>query len=110
VDDYTDAWFIGFDPHITVGVWVGYDEKKPIGYGETGGVTALPIWMDVMRDHIKRRGNPEKPPDFEPPGNIIFVAVDRATGDTIGDPTTAINEAFISGTQPEKPPPLPSPR
>ena len=30
-DDYTDAWFIGFDPDITIGVWVGYDQKKPIG-------------------------------------------------------------------------------
>jgi penicillin-binding protein 1A len=104
VDDYTDAWFIGFDPNITVGVWVGYDEKKPIGYGETGGVTALPIWMDFMREYIARRGDREKPPAFEPPGNIIFVAVDRNTGEIAGDPTTTINEAFISGTQPEKPP------
>ena len=104
VDDYTDAWFIGFDPLITVGVWVGYDEKKPIGYGETGGVTALPIWMDFMREYIALRGDRENPPRFEPPGNIIFVPVDSATGTTVDDPTTAINEAFISGTQPEKPP------
>jgi penicillin-binding protein 1A len=104
VDDYTDAWFIGFDPHITVGVWVGYDEKKPIGYGETGGVTALPIWMDFMREYINLRGDRKNPPQFEPPGNIIFVAVDSATGDTAADAAGAINEAFISGTQPEKPP------
>ena len=32
MDEYTDAWFIGFDPNITVGVWVGYDEKKPLGH------------------------------------------------------------------------------
>ena len=49
VDDYTDAWFVGFDPNITVGVWVGYDEKKPIGNGETGAVTALPMWIDFMK-------------------------------------------------------------
>ncbi len=100
VDDYTDAWFVGFDPNITVGVWVGYDEKKPIGYGETGGVTALPIWMDVMREYIALRGNREQPPDFEAPGNIIFAAIDRTTGETAGDPTMAIKEAFILGTQP----------
>jgi penicillin-binding protein 1A len=105
VDDYTDAWFVGFDPTITVGVWVGYDEKKPIGSGETGGVTALPIWIDFMREYIAERGNRDEPPDFEPPGNIIFVPVDRATGETTGDAASAINEAFISGTQPEKPPP-----
>src|SRR4029079_14923448 len=42
VDDFTDAWFIGFDPNITVGVWVGYDEKKTIGNSATGAVIALP--------------------------------------------------------------------
>ena len=36
MDDYTDAWFIGFDPDITIGVWVGLDEKKSLGRGETG--------------------------------------------------------------------------
>ena len=49
MDEYTDAWFIGFDPNITVGVWVGYDEKKPLGNGETGAAAALPIWMDFMK-------------------------------------------------------------
>ncbi|MBA3269476.1 MAG: PBP1A family penicillin-binding protein [Acidobacteria bacterium] len=105
VDDYTDAWFIGFDPNITVGVWVGYDEKKPIGSGETGGVTALPIWIDFIAEYIRLRGDREHPPDFEPPGNIIFVAVDYATGESPADPAAAISEAFISGTQPDKPPP-----
>jgi penicillin-binding protein 1A len=104
VDDYTDAWFVGFDPNITVGVWVGYDEKKPIGYGETGGVTALPIWIDFMREYINLRGDRENPPEFSPPGNIVFVAVDGATGSASADPAAAIREAFISGTQPEKPP------
>jgi penicillin-binding protein 1A len=105
VDDYTDAWFIGFDPNITVGVWIGYDEKKPIGYGETGGVTALPIWMDFMKSYIDLRGDRAKPPTFEPPGNIIFLPVDHGTGEAVGDPAASINEAFISGTQPTKPPP-----
>jgi penicillin-binding protein 1A len=104
VDDYTDAWFIGFDPQISVGVWVGYDEKKPIGYGETGGVTALPIWMDFMAKYIDLRGNRETPPAFEAPGNIIFLPVDYSTGEAATDPAGAITEAFISGTQPTKQP------
>jgi penicillin-binding protein 1A len=104
VDDYTDAWFIGFDPNISVGVWVGYDEKKPMGNGETGTTTALPIWMDFMREYIAMRGNREAPPRFEPPGNIVFAAVDRATGEPLADPAGAFNEAFIAGTQPERPP------
>jgi membrane carboxypeptidase/penicillin-binding protein len=68
-------------------------------------VTALPIWIDFMREYIKLRGDREKPPEFAPPGNIVFVAVDGATGTTTPDTGGAINEAFISGTQPEKPPP-----
>jgi len=79
MDDYTDAWFIGFDPDITVGVWVGYDEKKPLGRGETGAQAALPIWVDFMKAYIeKRRGTGI--PEFSPPGNIVFRAVDRSTG------------------------------
>jgi penicillin-binding protein 1A len=99
VDDYTDAWFIGFDPDITIGVWVGRDEKKPLGHGETGAETALPIWMDVMKAYIARRGR-DTVPEFAPPGNIVFLAVDRSTGAPGGDATQAIHEAFISGTQP----------
>jgi penicillin-binding protein 1A len=112
VDDYTDAWFIGFDPDITVGVWVGYDEKKSLGPRETGAEAALPIWIDVMKAYIARRGR-DPMPQFAAPGNIVFLAVDRSTGAPSDDATQAINEAFISGTQPSsdvvrqpEPPPL----
>jgi penicillin-binding protein 1A len=97
-DDYTDAWFIGFDPDITIGVWVGLDQKKPIGQNMTGAEAALPIWMDIMKAWI---GDRKEPPLFTPPGNIIFVNVDKATG-SAADPSTpgTISEAFIAGTQP----------
>jgi penicillin-binding protein 1A len=48
-NDYTDAWFIGFDDRLVVGVWVGRDNHKPIGPRETGARAALPIWMDFMK-------------------------------------------------------------
>ena len=48
MDDYMDAWFIGYIPSLSVGVWVGYDEKKTIGHGVTGARAALPIWTEVM--------------------------------------------------------------
>ena len=67
VDDNTDAWFIGFDPDITVGVWVGLDEKKPLGGNETGAVAALPIWMDFMKAYIDGRPTRSNPPTFEAP-------------------------------------------
>ena len=93
VDDYTDTWFVGFDPNITVGVWVGYDEKKPIGgssNGETGATAALPIWMDFMRAYIEKYGDRANPPTFDTPGNIAFVTLE-----------SGVTEAFINGTQPQ---------
>ena len=101
VDDNTDAWFVGFDPNITVGVWMGNDEKKPIGYNETGTTAALPMWIDFMKVYIELYGDRANPPKFEPPGNIVFMPVDRATGEPAGpDSGAVVNEAFISGTQP----------
>ena len=101
VDDNTDAWFIGFDPDITVGVWVGLDEKKSLGSLEQGAVAALPIWMDFMKTHIARHPDGDAPPQFEAPGNIVFLAVDKATGAEVPEGTPgAVTEAFVSGTQP----------
>jgi len=101
VDENTDAWFIGFDPDMTVGVWTGLDEKKSLGLNETGAQAALPIWMEFMQAYIDSRPNKTNPPQFDPPGNIVFVPVDRASGVTT-DPEApgAILESFISGTQP----------
>jgi len=47
--DYTDAWFLGFSPSITCGVWVGFDSRQTLGEKETGAKAALPIWMNVMK-------------------------------------------------------------
>ncbi len=97
-NDFTDAWFVGFDPDITLGVWIGYDRKKTLGSGQTGAAAALPIWIDIMKAYI---GDRKDAPEFAPPGNIIFLNVDRQSGAQIeaGVPG-AIHEAFISGTQP----------
>jgi penicillin-binding protein 1A len=97
-DDYTDAWFVGFDPDITIGVWTGYDLKRTMGPAGTGSESALPIWIDVMKAWIATR---TEPPTFEPPGNIVFVSVDRGSGSPVVEGTPgAITESFIAGTQP----------
>jgi penicillin-binding protein 1A len=89
-DDFTDAWFVGFDPDITIGVWVGHDQKRSIGQGQSGAVAALPIWIDVMRAWIEaRKAEGYEPPDFSAPGNIVF------TTNELGQ-----REAFIAGTEP----------
>jgi penicillin-binding protein 1A len=48
-NDFTDAWFLGFSPSITCGVWVGYDSRQSLGEKETGAHAALPIWMQFMK-------------------------------------------------------------
>jgi penicillin-binding protein 1A len=88
-DDYTDAWFVGFDPDITVGVWVGFDQKRPIGANQTGTEAALPIWKEIMRTWIaRRRLELPEPPEFVRPGNVVIAE------------TSVGPEAFIVGTEP----------
>lgn len=48
-NEYTDAWFIGFDERLLVGVWVGRDDHTPIGPKETGARAALPVWIEFMK-------------------------------------------------------------
>ena len=101
VDENTDAWFIGFDPDITVGVWIGLDEKKSLGSQEQGALAALPIWMEFMKAYIDGRPDKDDPPKFDAPGNIVFLAVDKSNGAVLpADTPGGIHEAFISGTQP----------
>ena len=98
VDEYTDAWFVGFDPDITLGVWVGYDEKRTLGDREQASAVALPIWIDFMEAYVASQ---EARPSFVPPENIVFHSVMPDTG-TIAPPWQrgAIQEAFIAGTEP----------
>jgi penicillin-binding protein 1A len=67
-NDFTDAWFIGFSPSMTAGVWIGYDEKKSLGAKESGARAALPIWMDFMKVALagKDPGEFEQPPVLPP--------------------------------------------
>ena len=98
VDDFTDGWFVGFDPDITVGVWVGFDTKRSLGNSQDGASVAIPIWRDFMRAYIEDR---PAPGGFVPPSNIVFATVDSATGQ-ITEPwaANAIQEAFVANTQP----------
>jgi len=61
-NDFTDAWFVGFSPSMTAGVWMGYDEKKSLGAKETGAHAALPIWIEFMKVALAGR----EPGDFQP--------------------------------------------
>jgi penicillin-binding protein 1A len=52
-NNFTDAWFVGFDPSLTAAVWIGFDEKKTLGEKQSGAVVALPIWIECMRAILK---------------------------------------------------------
>ncbi|MGC8551082.1 MAG: penicillin-binding protein 1A [Acidobacteriaceae bacterium] len=57
-NNFTDAWFVGFSPSVTCGVWVGYDNERSLGAGETGAQAALPIWTDFMTAAVA--GHPDE--------------------------------------------------
>ena len=63
--DYTDAWFLGFSPSVTCGVWVGYDSRQSLGEKETGARAALPIWMQIMKSAIAGKDDEQFPGDVE---------------------------------------------
>jgi 1A family penicillin-binding protein len=65
-NDYRDAWFVGFNSSVVVGVWAGFDQPQTIRQGGTGARIALPIWADYMR-RIQRRA-PSRP--FQPPAGL----------------------------------------
>jgi len=75
-NNFTDAWFVGFSPSITCGVWVGFDEKKSLGPTETGAHAALPIWIDFMKIALagKEPGEFAAPPEL--PSNPVVQKVD----------------------------------
>jgi penicillin-binding protein 1A len=75
-NDRRDAWFGGFNRDLAAIVWVGYDDDLPLGPGEEGSRTALPVWIEFMRDAL--RGVPENQMPM-PPG-IVSVLIDKATG------------------------------
>ncbi len=96
-NDFTDAWFVGFEPSMAAAVWVGYDDKRiSLGKREEGGRAALPIWMDFWAQAMKDRPVEE----YKVPGNIVFVPVDgMGRPGRPGVPGVQM-EAFIAGTEP----------
>ena len=99
-DDWTNAWFIGFSPSITVGVWVGYDTPRSLGEEETGSRAANPIFTAFMEKYL---GKYREPQEYKKPPGIIFVKIDRLTGKVFSKGCRyPFMEAFISGTEPHE--------
>ncbi len=101
-EDYADAWFVGFSPSVVAGAWVGFDQKKSLGDGETGARAALPIWIDFMKEALS--GLPDE--KFVRPANVTYVPIDRRTGlrATVDSKCPSpFLEAFVEGTEPAQP-------
>jgi penicillin-binding protein 1A len=99
-----DTWFVGFTPDYIVGVWVGYDDNRPMGGRETGGTTAVPIFVDV----VKTMGLPAKA--FPKPAKVVERVIDRETGLIAPDDapkSTTLTEVFVEGTEPTEVAPKP---
>jgi penicillin-binding protein 1A len=87
-DDYKDNWFVGFTPDIVIAVWVGYDDPRSLGQGETGGTNAAPIFREVLAAALQ--GSPPVP--FRAPPGVALVRIQTDRGETI-------LEAFRPGTE-----------
>ena len=97
-DDTRDAWFLGFTPSLVAGVWVGFDQERPMGRQEVGGRAAAPIWLYFAEKALE--GMPVEV--FPIPEGIVFTKVDPKTGAPAKFWTKgAIFEAFLEGTTPE---------
>ncbi len=93
-----DVWFIGYTPDMVVGVFVGYDQPRPLGKGNTGGVIAAPIFGDFMKAAL---GDAPPAPFRQPPG-IKLVRINLKTGlRASATETDAIMEAFKSNEEPD---------
>jgi penicillin-binding protein 1A len=75
-NDFTDAWFVGFSPSLTCGVWIGYDEKRTLGDKETGARAALPIWMQFMNVALAGKDAGEFQPAPSPENSSVARKVD----------------------------------
>ena len=92
-----DTWFVGFSPDLAVGVYVGFDQPKPLGKGETGSSVAAPIFKNFMDAALSN--TPAVP--FRVPPGLELVRVDSRTGKPVRDRKRGvILEAFLPGTVP----------
>ncbi len=104
-NDLRDAWFMGYTPELVTGVWVGYDDRRSMGKGETGSRAASPIWLYFMSSVLE--GKPVI--GFAVPENIVFAKIDAKTG-LLASPFSkeTVFQAFKQGTQPEEYSPKPT--
>jgi penicillin-binding protein 1A len=96
-NDIKDTWFVGFNPDVVTGVWMGFDQPVSMGKQESGGSSALPIWVDFMRLALKDK------PDvgYTKPDSIVVRRIDSNSGERLPDGQSGgINEFFDQNNLP----------
>ena len=96
-NDLDDAWFVGYTPQLLAAVWIGFDNKRPIGPKETGGKVAAPIWKSFMENALADQPRAE----FAVPGGLKCVNVDPSTGGRATPGSATRLECFRPGTEPQ---------
>jgi penicillin-binding protein 1A len=92
-----DAWFVGYTPRYITGVWVGFDQERSLGVGETGSRAASPIWLGFMKEILKD----EPVRIFQVPEGVVFAKIDADTGKLpIAESKHTVFECFKEGTVP----------
>ena len=98
-NDSRDAWFIGFSADLVAGVYVGFDDNRPLGQGESGGRVAAPIFKEFMQAALADMATPP----FRVPPQVNLVRINAKTGKLARpDDETIILEAFKLGTEPTR--------
>jgi penicillin-binding protein 1A len=87
-----DTWFNGFNRNIVATVWVGFDQERPLGEGEEGSRTAVPIWINFMREAL--RAQPDRPRPM-PPGLTTLRISPKTGAQASATDADAINETFM---------------
>ncbi len=103
-NDGRDVWFVGITPDYAIGVWIGNDNNTSLGKGETGGTTAVPVFVDVVKAmNLTAKAFPK-------PAHVVEASIDRKSGllSPEGAPKgSARSEVFIEGSAPTEFAPMP---
>ncbi len=105
-NDYVDAWFIGYTPELSSGVWVGYDNVRTLGKKETGSRAAAPIWVSFMKEALEEispfngKADKKHKKRFSIPAGVVTAVIDPLTGLLATGESGKMVEFFKEGTVP----------
>ncbi len=96
-NDQRDGWFAGYNPNLVAVSWIGFDQPKSLGPGETGAAAALPIWIDFMSRALAK--TPQKP--IAVPEGVVTATIDPNSGELLPEGSAGITEYFYEENLPK---------